>query len=71
MITNATVFTFVVHFDADCDPQFRQERYVVAHTEDEAIEKFNAYLEMQAENGFQKPYCYSFYPTVELQNVIV
>ena len=71
IIDNATVFKFVLHFDSDCNPEFRQERYVVATSEDEAMEKFNAYLEKQARNGFQKPYCYSFYPTVEIDYCIV
>ena len=71
VIDNAVVFKFVMHFDADCDPMFRQERYVVALTGDEAMEKFHQYLERQHELGFQKPYCYSFYPEVEIGNAIV
>ena len=30
IVTNATVFKFVLHFDSDCRPEDRQERYVVA-----------------------------------------
>lgn len=69
--TDATVFKFVLHFDSDCRPEDRQERYVVANSEDEAIDKFHTYLDHQAKNGFMKPYCYSFYPTVEINYVIV
>lgn len=71
IIDNATVFKFVMHFDSDCDPMFRQERYVAATSEQEAMEKFDAYLRKQAEAGFQKPYTYSFYPTVEIDYIIM
>lgn len=71
IVDNATVFKFIMHFDADCNPEYRQERYVVAMTEDEAIDKFNTYLDKQAAAGFQKPYCYSFYPTVEIDYCIM
>lgn len=71
IVTNATVFKFVMHFDSDCRPEDRQERYVVAMTEDEAIDKFNLYLLQQEKAGFQKPYCYSFYPTVEIDHCIL
>lgn len=71
IIDNATVYKFVLHFDSDCKPEDRQERYVVATSEDEAMDKFNAYLEKQARNGFMMPYCYSFYPTVEIDYCIM
>lgn len=71
IVDNATVFKFVLHFDSDCRSEDRQERYVIAMSENEAIEKFDAYLQKQAAKGFQMPYCYSFYPTVELQNAIM
>ncbi len=66
-----TVFKFVMFFDSECRPEDRQERYVVAKTEDEAIQKFNKYLKHQAEAGFAKPTSYSYYPTVEIEYVIV
>lgn len=66
-----TVFTFILNLDPDCDPQDRQERYVVADSEDEAIEKFHQYLMHQKALGFAEPASYSYYPTVELMNVIV
>ena len=71
IVTNATVFKFVLHFDSDCRPDDRQERYVVAMSEAEAMDKFNLYLLQQEKAGFQKPYCYSFYPTVEIDYCIV
>ena len=71
IIDNATVFKFVLHFDSDCRPEDRQERYVVATSEEEAMDKFNLYLLQQEKAGFQKPYCYSFYPTVEIDNAII
>lgn len=71
IVDNATVFKFVLHFDSDCKPEDRQERYVVALSEEEAIQKFAAYLDKQAKAGFLKPYCYSFYPTVEIDYCIM
>ena len=71
IVTNATVFKFVLHFDSDCRPEDRQERYVVAMSEAEAIDKFSLYMMKQAEAGFMKPYCYSFYPTVEIDYCIM
>lgn len=71
IVTNATVYKFVMHFDSDFRPEGKQERYVVAMSEEEAMDKFHLYLEAQAEAGFMKPYCYSFYPTVEIDYVIV
>lgn len=66
-----TVFKFTMFFDGDFRPEDRQERYVVAKTEDEAIEKFRKYLQHQAANGFAKPTAYSYHPTVEIDYVIV
>ena len=71
IVTNATVFKFVLHFDSDCRPDDRQDRYVVSMSEAEAMDKFNLYLLQQEKAGFQKPYCYSFYPTVEIDYCIV
>ena len=71
IVNNATVFKFVLHFDSDCKPEDRQERYVVATSQEEAIQKFATYLDKQAKAGFLKPYCYSFYPTVEIDYVIM
>lgn len=71
IVDNATVFKFVLHFDSDFRPEYCQERYVVAMTEQEAMDKFHAYLDNQAKAGFQKPYCYSFYPTVEIDYCIM
>ena len=71
IVTNATVFKFVMHFDSDCRPEDKQERYVIAMSEEEAMDKFHLYLKMQAEAGFMKPYCYSFYPTVEIDYCIM
>ena len=71
IVDNATVFKFVMHFDSDCHPEDRQERYVVALSEEEAIQKFATYLDKQAKAGFLKPYCYSFYPTVEIDYCIM
>ena len=71
IVTNATVFKFVLHFDSDCRPDDRQERYVVAMSEAEAMDKFNLYLLQQEKAGFHKPYCYSFYPTVEIDYCIM
>jgi hypothetical protein len=71
IIDNATVFKFVLHFDSDCRPEDRQERYVVATSEAEAMDKFNLYLLRQEKAGFMKPYCYSFYPTVEIDYCIM
>lgn len=68
---NATLFKFVMHFDSDCRPEDRQERYVAANSEAEAMDKFNLYLLQQEKAGFQKPYCYSFYPTVEIDYIIM
>lgn len=68
---NATLFKFVMQFDSDCNPEYRQERYVAATSEEEAIDKFNRYLTQQARAGFQKPYSYSFYPTVEIDYIIM
>ena len=71
IIDNATVFKFVMHFDSDCNPQFRQERYVVAMNQEQAIAKFNVQLWNQANAGFQKPYSYTYYPTVEIDYCIM
>ena len=71
IIDNATVFKFVLHFDSDCRPEDRQERNGVANSQEEAIQKFATYLDKQAKAGFLKPYCYSFYPTVEIDHIIM
>jgi len=65
------VYKFTMFFDGDFRPQDRQERFVVAETETEAIQKFNKYLEQQAAAGFAKPTAYSYLPTVEIDYVIV
>ena len=70
-MNNHTVFKFTMFFDGDFRPEDRQERYVVAKTEAEAIDKFNKYLQHQADAGFAKPAAYSYYPTVEIDYVIV
>lgn len=71
IIDNAAVFKFIMHFDSDCDTMFRQERYVAATSDEEAMDKFDAYLRKQEEAGFQKPYAYSLYPTVEIDYIIM
>ena len=70
-MNNHTVFKFTMFFDGDFRPEDRQERYVGAKTEAEAIDKFNKYLQHQADAGFAKPTAYSYYPTVEIDYVIV
>lgn len=67
-MNNHTVFKFAMFFDEDFS--YKQERYVVAETEEEAIEKFHNYLNYMAANGFQAPRSYSAYPVVEIDYVI-
>lgn len=68
---NATVYKFVLHFDRDCKPEDSQVRYVAATSEEEAIQKFATYLDKQAKAGFMKPCCYSYFPTVEIDYIIM
>ena len=66
-----SVYKFTMFFDNEFPPEDRQERYVVAATEDDAIDKFHQYLDQLKEKGFAVPTHYSDYPTVELEYVIV
>lgn len=63
-----SVFKFTMFFGSVVD---REERYVVAETEAEAIEKFKKYLHYRSEHGCAKPISYSHDPTVEIDYVIV
>ena len=63
-----TVFTFKIFYEIDDD--FAQERFVVAESAEEAIEKINAHFEKLHSEGFMKPVFVSD-PFVELYNVIV
>lgn len=65
-MNNQTVFKFKVFFGDDA-----QERYVVAKTEDEALEKLEAYFADLAASGFATPTCIADYPTVDNYCVIV
>ena len=68
MTETMTVFKFKIFFDVgDTDAQVR---YVVAETEEEAIAKFEAYLEKKTSAGMMKPWAYSLNPTVEIDEVI-
>lgn len=66
-----SVYTFTLFFNNEYLPEDRQERYVVAETEEDAIDKFHQYLDQQKADGFAAPTHYSYYPTVELANIIV
>lgn len=62
-----TVFVFQIHYEIG--DEFPQERYVIAETEEQAIEKLNRHFETQRKEGFAVPESIS-YPIVELNNVI-
>lgn len=64
-----TVFCFKIRFEYD-DPCDTQERYVLANTEEEAIEKMFQYRTEMIKKGTAN-FIFSFNPTVELENVIV
>ena len=63
------VFCFKIRFEYD-DPFDKQERYVLANTEEEAIEKMLQYRTEMIKKGTRN-FIFSFSPTVELENVIV
>ncbi len=64
---NKTVFEIKAHWEGDLDDI--QYRYVVAETEAEAIEKFEAYNAQQVEKGFCRLIMID-YPIVEIDYVI-
>lgn len=63
------VFCFWIRFEYD-DPFNKQERYVLANTEEEAIEKMMQYRTEMIKSGSAN-FIFSFNPTVELENVII
>ena len=68
-MTYQSVFEFKMFFGDDLlDPQVR---YVVAKSEDEAIDKMEAYMDFLKANALAVPTHYSDYPTVDNYCVIV
>ena len=69
-----TVFTFKInHLDFNgniIDHYEKQERFVLAETEEEAIEKMEKYRNDMINKGYAN-FTYQFSPTVEIENVIV
>lgn len=63
------VFCFWIRFEYD-DPFDKQERYVLANTEAEAIGKMQQYRTEMLKKGYAN-FIFSFNPTVELENVII
>lgn len=63
------VFCFWIRFEYD-DPFDKQERYVLADTESEAIMKMQQYRTEMLKKGYAN-FIFSMSPTVELENVIV
>ena len=69
-----TVFTFKInHIDADrkiIDIDEKQERYVLAETEEEAVEKIEKYRKEMISKGLAD-FIIQPNPIVEIENVIV
>lgn len=61
------VFRFTGHYESD--PNFYQERFVVANTEQEALEKIERYSKIMVKRGFDK-FIWNYNPTVEIEYVI-
>ena len=62
-----SVFEFKIFFEAGDI----QSRFVLAKSEDEAIEKMEAYMEYLKANALEVPIRYSDYPIVDTYCVIV
>ena len=62
-----TVFAFQIHYEIN--DEFPQERYVIAETAEQAIEKLGQYFEAQHKEGLAIPE-YISDPYVELEHVI-
>lgn len=68
MNTNKTVFRFNIVFEGDRESV--QQRFVVADTEEEAIEKIEKYSEDLVAKGFDRCIWLGCAPAVELEYVI-
>ena len=62
-----TVFRFTIYYPNSDDTQVR---YVIAETEEEAIEKMEEYRRSVRYDGGAS-FDFSYNPTVELENVII
>lgn len=64
---NLTVFDFSGYFEGDMD--FVQHRFVVAETEEEAVEKMEQYVEELVNSGCAR-FIFDYNPTVEVDFII-